>query len=397
MDNKVNKQAIGLVLFFAALTAAILVRFVKTAPFLYVGLLAFLSCLFLSFSFNRSRFWKAFFYILGIAMLVGGATEAYFTWFGASLTRKNEIQTREWSLRGGDYYVADAARGYAVGPDVKKRVKKTLEDKVIYDVVYSTNGQGLRIAPHDVKETHQERSEVFQNVIFLGDSFIFGEGLNDEETIPYLFEELSGGQCRTYNFGFHGYGAQQMLRIIETGLLDKTVSNQQPMVVVYGALLQHIERASGRMIWDAKVPRYRLSPSGVAEFVGTFADDPNLEENLKRSRSLSDPRAQLIAGLTGPARTQEDIKLFVQMVFQARDSLAKKHQARFYVLVWPLGDKDASAVVSALQKGGIEVISTDQVFKEYPEPPEKYRIELDNHPTKLATERIARFLYQHIL
>ena len=396
MEHKVNKQAIGSVLVFTALTAAILVKFVKTAPFLYVGLLAFLSCLFLSFSFNRSRFWKAFFYLLGIAMLVGGATEAYFTWFGASLIRKDEIQSREWSLRGGDYYVADATRGYAAGPDARKRIKKSLGDKVIYDVVYTTNSQGLRVAPRDAKVTHEVQSESFQNVVFFGDSFIFGEGLNDEEAIPYLFEELSGGQCRTYNFGFHGYGAQQMLRIIETGLLEKIVSNQQPLVVVYGALLQHIERASGRMIWDAKVPRYTLSPSGTAEFVGTFADDPNLEENLKRSKSLSDPRAQLIAGLTGPTRTQEDIKLFVQMVLQSRDLLARKHQARFSVLLWPLGDKDTSAVVKELVKAGIEVISTDQIFKEYPEPPEKYRIEMDNHPTRLAAERIAKYLYQHI-
>jgi hypothetical protein len=396
VEHKVSKQVVGSVLFLTALTAAIVVKFVKIAPFLYVGIVAFLCCLFLSFSFNRSRFWKAFFYILGIAMLVGGATEAYFTWFGTSLIRKDEIQTKEWALRGGDYYVADATRGYAVGADVRKRIKKSLGDKVIYDVIYTTNSQGLRVAPHDVKAAHEAPSEGSQNVVFMGDSFIFGEGLNDEDTIPYQFEELSGGQCRTYNFGFHGYGAQQMLRIIETGLLEKVVSNQQPMVVVYGALLQHIERASGRMIWDAKVPRYTLSPSGRAEFVGTFADDPNLEENLKRSRSLSDPRAQLIAGLTGPTRTPEDIKLYVQIVLQARDLLAKKHRAKFSVLVWPLGDKDTNAVVSELVKGGIEVLSTDQIFKEYPEPPEKYRIELDNHPTELAAERIAKFLYQHI-
>ena len=396
MEHKVNKQAIGWVLLFAALTAAIVVKFVRTAPFLYVGLLAFLCCLFLSFSFNRSRFWKTFFYLLGIAMLLGGATEAYFAWFGTSLIRKDEIQTREWSLRGGDYYVADDVRGYAAGPDVSKRIRKTLGEKVIYDVVYTTNGQGLRVAPHDVKGTHRGSSEDVQNVVFMGDSFIFGEGLNDEETIPYQFEELSGGRCTTYNFGFHGYGAQQMLRVVETGLLEKIIPGRQPLVVVYGALLQHIERASGKMIWDAKVPRYTLTPSGVAEFVGTFADDPHLEENLKRSRGLSDPRAQLLAGLAGPARTPEDIRLFVQLVLQTRDLLAKRHQARFSVLLWPLGDKDASAVMSELRKAGIEVISTDDILKEYPEPPEKYRIEMDNHPTKLATERIATFLYQHL-
>jgi len=166
--------------------------------------------------------------------------------------------------------------------------------------------------------------------------------------------------------------------------------------VVYGALLQHIERATGRMIWDAKVPRYKLSPSGMAKFVGTFADDPNLGNNLEYSRGLGDPRAKLIAGLTGPARTPEDIKLFVQLVLQARDSLAQRYNARFSVLVWPLGDKDTDAVVRELERGGIDVITVDQIFKDYSDPPEKYRLEMDNHPTKLAAERLAKYLYQHI-
>lgn len=394
MEHKVNKQAVGWVLFVTVLAAAAVLKFVKTAPFLYVGLVAFLCCLFLSFTFNRSRFWKAFFYLLGIAMLVGGAAEAYFAWFGASLIGKDEIQTREWALRGGDYYVADAVRGYAAGANVSKRIRKALGERVIYDVVYTTNSQGLRVAPRDLAGARG--GEGVRNVVFMGDSFIFGEGLNDGEALPYLFEELSGGQWHTYNFGFHGYGAQQMLRIIETGLLERIVSGQQPMVVVYGALLQHIERATGRMIWDAKVPRYTLTSGGRAEYVGTFADDPHLEENVKRSRGLTDPRAQLLAGLAGPARKPEDIRLYVQMVTQARDLLAKNDRARFLVLLWPLGDKDAAAVAGELQKAGIEVISTEEIFRGYPEPPEKYRIELDNHPTKLATERIARFLYEHL-
>jgi hypothetical protein len=168
------------------------------------------------------------------------------------------------------------------------------------------------------------------------------------------------------------------------------------MVVVYGALLQHIERATGRMIWDAKVPRYVLSTAGTAEYVGTFADDPNLQENLERSRSLGDPRAQLLAGLTGPARKPEEIRLFVQMILQARDLLASRHGAKFLVLLWPLGDKDADAVSGELRKAGIEVISTEEIFKEYPDPPESYRIEMDNHPTKLAAARIADFLQRRL-
>jgi hypothetical protein len=211
-----------------------------------------------------------------------------------------------------------------------------------------------------------------------------------------LFEELSRGRYKVYNFGFHGYGPNQMLRIIETGLLEKIVVDQQPMVVIYEALIQHIERVSGKMIWDAKVPRYKLSPSGMAEYAGTFTDDPSLEENLKHTKELSNQKSQLLAELTGTNRTQEDIKLFVQIVLQVKNLLEKRHKARFYVVVWPFGDKDDGKVIDDLKKGGIDVITVDQIFKEYKDPMEKYMIEVDNHPTKLANERLARYLLDYI-
>jgi hypothetical protein len=61
---------------------------------------------------------------LGIIILLGGLTEAYFTWFNASVIREGDIQTKEYFLHGGDYYISDPARGYAAGSNVKKRVKK---------------------------------------------------------------------------------------------------------------------------------------------------------------------------------------------------------------------------------------------------------------------------------
>lgn len=397
MEHQVNRQVIGVVVAFTAGAVALILKFVGTAPFLFAGLLAFLCCVFLSFSFNRSRFWGALFRVLGIALLVGGAAEAYFSWFGTSLVGGGEIKTQEWMLEGESYYVDDEARGYAARPSSKKRIRKSLKDQVIYDVVYTIDRQGLRVAPHDVGKAAPEQEDAAQDVVFVGDSFIFGEGLNDREAIPYRFEELSGGSVRAYNFGFHGYGAHQMLRLIETGELAKVVPEGRRLVVVYGALLQHVERASGKMIWDAKVPRYVLSPSGAAVYAGTFADDPAVAENLERSRRLADPRARLVAGLSGPARTRDDVRLYLRLVLQARDALAARYRARFVVLLWRLGDPDAAEVTRELAGAGIEVITVDDIYRDYPDPPESYRIALDDHPTALAADRIAAHLRRLLL
>lgn len=392
----VRKMGIGFIVFIVLCLILFIIYFVKTTPLFYISILTFLFCIIISYELRKSNLWKAFFFNLGILILLGGVTEAYLTWFGTMRIPQGEIQIKEDYLKGGDYFVNDSVRGYAAGPNVRKKVKKFLGEKVIYDVIYTTNPKGLRVAPHDIAKRDRELKDDYKNVIFFGGSFSFGEGLNDDETLPYLFEKLSGGRYQVYNFGFHGYGTQQMLRIIETGLLEKIIPAQQPMVVIYEALISHIERVTGKMIWTVNVPRYKLSPSGMAKHVGTFADDPNLQENLKRSKEITYINSQLLARLMAPKRTQEDIKLFVQIVLQSKIFLEKKYKAKFFMLIWNFEGKEGGRVVNLLRKCGIEVITVDQVFKEYKDPFENYLIEGDYHPTKLANERIAKYLLEYV-
>ncbi len=357
--------------------------------YFYLGLGAFVILLLLAYAFKRSAFCKGLFYNLAILALFGGLAALFFNWFLPE--SKDEL------LAGEHYFIEDAVRGYAAGPNVKRRVKKTFKEQVLYDVIYTTNASGLRVAPHDLagQATGVEKNP--QVAIFFGDSFTYGEGLNDAETLPYLFESLSGGRVQTYNFGFHGYGPNQMLRIIETGLLDKIVPGRPPMVVFYTALMEHIERAAGRLIWSAGVPRYTLSPGGGVEYAGTFQDDPDLEKNLEFTKSFGSPGSQLLAKLklleTG--RTEDDIELFVQMLVRSRDKLQRDYKAEFYVILWPFKDKDADKVVKLLKNNNINVININNILNLEAQK-RKYFIEVDNHPTKYANEIIAQYLLNNI-
>ncbi len=402
MKQKIMRIITFLIIFF--MVSVFLYRKVEIALLFYLSLPFFVICLYLSYELRERNFWKMFFFNLSILVLLGGMTEAYFTWFKVSTFQKEELEVKEDFLQGGNYYVSDAARGYAAGPNVKKRVKKSLRDQVLYDVVYTTNKSGLRVSPTDLEGSDQnqdENRENYKNIIFFGDSFTYGEGLNDNETLPYIFEELSGGRYRSYNLGFHGYGPQQMLRFIETGLLEKLVSDQRPLIVVYEALVQHIERAAGKLIWDAKIPRYTLSSSGTAEYAGTFENDPQFKEHLEYSKSLANPRSQLLAqtGITRLMernRTPEDIKLFLQIISQSKNLLEKKYQVKFIVLLWPMGDKDTNLVIAGLKNAGIEILTCEQIFQKYNDPREVYVIAHDNHPSRLANERIARYLLDNL-
>ena len=101
--------------------------------------------------------------------------------------------------------------------------KKMIKDgQVFYDVTYTINKYGLRVSPHDLKENITNTYN-FKNILFFGGSFTFGEGVNDDENLPWKIEKKSNYKLKSYNFGFHGYGSHQMLRTLELGLIDNIV------------------------------------------------------------------------------------------------------------------------------------------------------------------------------
>jgi hypothetical protein len=76
---------------------------------------------------------------------------------------------------------------------------------LIYDVTYTIDADGLRIAAGLDENPHDNRC-----MLFFGCSFTFGEGVDDHEAMPYVAGTLAN--LRAYNFGFPGYGPHQMPR-----------------------------------------------------------------------------------------------------------------------------------------------------------------------------------------
>jgi hypothetical protein len=79
----------------------------------------------------------------------------------------------------------------------------------------SSNARGARgRAEHD-----PGRRPGRHRIVALGDSFTFGEGVDDEQAYPHRLQELLGGGVEVVNLGVHGYGHDQMLiRLREEGL-----------------------------------------------------------------------------------------------------------------------------------------------------------------------------------
>ncbi|OQY36439.1 MAG: hypothetical protein B6243_03195 [Anaerolineaceae bacterium 4572_5.2] len=115
-----------------------------------------------------------------------------------------------------NFFQDDDLLGYIPVPNTRVNSIKKLGDDLIYDVEYSIDqysrrevpGLEFRVSGSETSNTKPETRNQF--ILFFGGSFIFGEGLNDDETLPAHVGRLAP-RYRPYNYGLSGYGPQQML------------------------------------------------------------------------------------------------------------------------------------------------------------------------------------------
>lgn len=157
----------------------------------------------------------------------------------------------------------DSVLGYAPVHGQLTPVKGFAGSQLIYDVTYTIDADGLRIAAGFDENPHDNRC-----MLFFGCSFTFGEGVDDHEAMPYVAGTLAN--LRAYNFGFPGYGPHQMLAAVEHGMVERIV-DCRPRWIIYQALPTHVARAAGQTSWDRHGPRYALE-DGEAKYTGHFDD-----------------------------------------------------------------------------------------------------------------------------
>ena len=171
----------------------------------------------------------------------------------------------EGTYATGGYFREDPELGYAISPGkrVVTSIEKSADGSMIYDAKYSINQYGLRQTEAPNTTSGNNGSAIF----FFGDFFTFGEGVNDFDSLPQQFSDLSG--FRTINFGVHGYGPHQVLRELEIGR-SRMIDPRDPLAVVYTLLPSaHMARAAGRAPWDQTGPHYELV-DGALKYLGRY-------------------------------------------------------------------------------------------------------------------------------
>jgi hypothetical protein len=291
--------------------------------------------------------------------------------------------------------IKDEILGYAPLPDTKPRHIKYYRDELIFDVVYTIDGNGLRKSP-----PYQSDKDP-GSILFFGDSFTFGEGVKDEETLPYLTGVKTRGKYHIYNFGFRGYGTHQMLSAIEHGLIEKVVK-EPPKFVIYQANFYAIGRAAGLRVveWDDYGPKYILKENGDVVYAGHFnkedqAVDEPIISGLNKSRTLR----RLFLKRKGYNQGQVD--LFIGIVDKSRKLIETRYPGcEFHVLLFDnprQGNNDY--VIKEFNNMGIRLHGVREIYKNIPASFEHLplTIKYDGHPSPAAYDILSDYVVDKII
>lgn len=369
---------VGVVILLGAIAIATHPRFTY---FTWIFLGAFLIALLAALALKRYGAWL---FNIGVVFLALALFEGYLNFAG-----ERTIQTGSYTNSG--YFAPDALRGYSAPQRAAAytSTRRQRSGEVIYDVTYTIDRFGLRVTP-------DESPGAPAPAWFFGCSVTIGEGVEDAATLPYAFARATGR--KTLNFGFHGYGPHQMLRMLETGF-PQTVDARAPAVIVYNALSVHIDRSAGRTAWDKDGPRYVLA-DGKVMHAGRFSDRSVVMKYVDKIGTRSLVYERVLRPVLF-RRQAEDRALLVAIVRQAAATARERYHARFIVVLWdvyarsdPIADDDSRVIHDELAAAGVEVVRLSTILGA--DDRRQFFIAGDGHPTARAFERVSGELVQRV-
>lgn len=363
-------------------------------PFAFVSFVAFALCVICAFKTHNLKLKLVLSYISVLPLCV--AIGEIYGFLKMSSNQEN-VQ-KEYPKT---YWADNNITGYGTLPNVSgktiSRSKRTGE--IIYDVTYSTNENGWRKIP----SSNANSKKCF---LFFGDSFTYGEGLNDDETLPFFFgKEMKDYQI--FNFSLHGYGPHQALALILSGEVERVLSDKkcESINALYESLIDHIRRANGFSAWEQgnkNTPKFKTINNQVV----WINANKNLKEKINLIHELSLTKYGRKSYLLKMLDTQtykfkqEYNELYFAILSTMENELKTRLNASFTLFLWDtsnlskdLEKREFEAILKWLKNGQMQYFLMSQVADDYKDNRLKYGIHKDDlHPNALANEKIAEFL-----
>jgi hypothetical protein len=300
-----------------------------------------------------------------------------------------------------NYYKADSLMGYRFDPGQMKAVEYFENGDTIYNTYYTiladTNANGIS---YPMRKGYRSDTSG-QEAVFLGCSFTLGEGLADEETLPYQYGQLTG--VSAVNRGCNGLGIHQVYELFKLKYANQDNHNR---VFVYSFFSEHFFRAYGMYGWNNAGPYFIISGDTLqnkgpfykikavkghrlaqyASFLGAFSF---IKDNIERI-TVRNSKKNI---------TEADLAPYYLM-FRQMAEMIKRSGGRFIVLNW---DDSSTRTGSKILDRDIANNKINKIISPYgaivlpvslaiDRSRADYFIPHDGHPSVLANKALAEYL-----
>jgi hypothetical protein len=291
---------------------------------------------------------------------------------------------------------SDPILGFRPRPNTEVLATATFGPETIYRRTYHFDDTAARVTPPGPAGA--------DTYLFLGDSFAFGQGLPDDETLAAQFVKANDLKVRAVNLGVPGNAPNHLVRAFEAGLLDR-YAPQSVKAVVTWIIPAQLARVTGDGSWLGSSPRYVLD-DGKLRHTGSF-NEYRLLHPIAGAKYYIGERFAFVEAIGMKQRQDEQIELFLAMMVRLQQYSRDKFGAPFVVIYsWPdetshpgHGESEFAqpmlvGVLERLRKLGIPLISVDHVTGEY--DVSQLLIPHDGHPNAFTTELIAAELKRYL-
>jgi hypothetical protein len=284
--------------------------------------------------------------------------------------------------------------GYRLLPNLTVVETATRGTETIFRVTYHSTADSTRVTPPAPPGA--------DTYLFMGSSFMFGQGLPDDESMPSQFAHLTGDKIRAVNFSIQGYGINHLVRAFEAGLLDKYKEGSRVAAVVTWITPSQIEWGTGDGNWLLNSPRYVIE-DGVPRYTGSFLHH-RLTNPIAGATYLLHKYVPFTRQIGEAQRQAAQADLFVALLVRLQQLARERLGAPLYVLYsWPderRPDNPSDVppllkILDRLREANIPLISVNELTKGHSAA--ELLIPYEGHPTVLTTRLVAAGLKRRLI
>ncbi|WP_424832225.1 hypothetical protein [Ruegeria sp.] len=286
-------------------------------------------------------------------------------------------------------YTIDHDLGYRRKANcVGQKTNQVLGDELLSEYFLKTDENAERVNPAPARTEGR--------LIFIGGSRVFGDGVRDDQTLPYYLSDLTG--IRGDIWALSGWGIGQNAFLLSERFEDVAeIAELDPVTFVYVAYIGHVGRSAGGYIetlyYHPNYPRFEVADGQVAK-IGRLRNYSFKKYILYSSlHYFCERRCRALNRLGYEAAPYSDLVQFVA------NKVQEIPNARLIVVLHP--GKSGSEIESYVDlkqlfqdAGHVEVLDATGLYPE--KRPYVIHPVYDGHLSAEGNKRLAEFVNQSV-